>query len=245
MARRGGGVCWVGLLIATSVALHCAGRGPLALPPADRLGDWLRQTDPVVVSFALVRALALALAAYAAAVTAAGTVARSLGAVRLAAVVDRLTLPVLRRLFAVSLSMGVAATTTAVATPLPAMAAEGTGDPAAAGPPPTLKMHRLPDGSSTPIHPAPQEAPPAASEHEESHGGPAPAHWRVEPGQCFWSIAESVLSRAWGRAPSDAEIVPYWQRLVEANRGALADPRNADLIFPGQLFVIPPAPLVP
>ncbi len=67
--------------------------------------------------------------------------------------------------------------------------------------------------------------------------------WTVQPGDCFWTIADDVLHRSWGRAPTDAEIVPYWLRLVEANRAELADPGNADLIFPGQVFAVPvPAP---
>jgi nucleoid-associated protein YgaU len=34
-------------------------------------------------------------------------------------------------------------------------------------------------------------------------------------------------------------VAPYWQRLVEANRPALADPANPDLVFPGQVFTVP------
>jgi len=65
------------------------------------------------------------------------------------------------------------------------------------------------------------------------------------PGECFWSIAEDVLAAAWGRAPSDAEIVPYWRVLIEANRATLADTANEDLIFPGQVFTVPPPPSRP
>jgi nucleoid-associated protein YgaU len=48
-----------------------------------------------------------------------------------------------------------------------------------------------------------------------------------------------VLASAWGRPPSDAEIVPYWRQLIEVNRAVLADRDNPDLIFPGQLFTVP------
>jgi nucleoid-associated protein YgaU len=80
---------------------------------------------------------------------------------------------------------------------------------------------------------------------------PAPAaigvtdRWTVQPGECFWTIAEDVLQRAWGRAPTDAEIVPYWQRLIEANRSELADPANPHLIFPDQVFRVPPPDSTP
>jgi nucleoid-associated protein YgaU len=63
--------------------------------------------------------------------------------------------------------------------------------------------------------------------------------WTVRPGECFWTTAESVLTQAWGRAPTDAEIVPYWNRLIEANRASLAHTDNPDLIFPAQVFEIP------
>ena len=62
----------------------------------------------------------------------------------------------------------------------------------------------------------------------------------MAPGECFWSIADQVLARAWDRAPSDGEIVPYWRTLIETNRAALADPANPDLVYPGQTFTVPP-----
>jgi nucleoid-associated protein YgaU len=61
----------------------------------------------------------------------------------------------------------------------------------------------------------------------------------VKPGECFWSIAEDVLTRHLGHVPTDAEIVPYWRRLIEANRTELAHHDNPDLIFPAQVFVLP------
>jgi nucleoid-associated protein YgaU len=61
----------------------------------------------------------------------------------------------------------------------------------------------------------------------------------VRPGECFWSIAERVLTDNWGRAPTDAEIVPYWRRLIDANRLELVQPDNPDLILPGQVFAVP------
>ena len=52
-------------------------------------------------------------------------------------------------------------------------------------------------------------------------------------------MADQVLRRAWGRAPTDQEIVPYWNRLIAANRATLADPANPDLVYPGQTFTLP------
>jgi flagella basal body P-ring formation protein FlgA len=53
---------------------------------------------------------------------------------------------------------------------------------------------------------------------------------------------EEVLRTAWDRAPDDGETDPYWRVLVEVNRDVLADPENADLLFPGQVLEVPPPP---
>ncbi len=67
----------------------------------------------------------------------------------------------------------------------------------------------------------------------------------VAAGDNFWDLAEGELTEAWGRAPTDAEVVPHWQALVEANRDRLAPPGDPDLIYPGQLFVVPDVPADP
>jgi nucleoid-associated protein YgaU len=69
-----------------------------------------------------------------------------------------------------------------------------------------------------------------------------PATWTVQPGESFWSIAAAVLQEAWGRAPTDAEIGPYWLSLIAANRQALLHPDLPDLIYAGQVFVVPHPP---
>lgn len=75
---------------------------------------------------------------------------------------------------------------------------------------------------------------------------PAPSgSWAVRPGDHFWAVAEDVLARAWGRPPTGAELAPYWRSVVEANRARLRDPRNPDLLFPGQVLAVPPPPARP
>jgi len=69
--------------------------------------------------------------------------------------------------------------------------------------------------------------------------GLASTQWTVRPGECFWSIAERVLTAHTGQAPTDAEIVPYWHRLIDANRAELVQRENPDLILPGQVFTVP------
>ncbi|MDF1595707.1 MAG: LysM peptidoglycan-binding domain-containing protein, partial [Acidimicrobiia bacterium] len=62
----------------------------------------------------------------------------------------------------------------------------------------------------------------------------------VEVGDAFWSIAQTALADAWGRPPSTDEITHYWHELVDTNRDRLAPPYDPDLIYPGQVFALPP-----
>ncbi|MGH8899498.1 MAG: LysM peptidoglycan-binding domain-containing protein [Egibacteraceae bacterium] len=94
--------------------------------------------------------------------------------------------------------------------------------------------------------PAPQPvAAPAVSAAERP--APAPQErgtYVVRHGDHLWGIAEETLEKAWGYPPTDEQIVPYWQQLIEINRAVLVDPGNPDLILPGQTFTVPP-PLLP
>ena len=71
---------------------------------------------------------------------------------------------------------------------------------------------------------------------------PATGTWTVAAGDHLWSIAERVLSSAWGRPPTEREVVPFWRQVVARNRDRLAVPDNADLIFPGQVLLLPEPP---
>jgi hypothetical protein len=61
----------------------------------------------------------------------------------------------------------------------------------------------------------------------------------IEPGESFWSVATEHLSDIHGRDVSDREVDPYWRQLVELNRSRLANPTDADLLFTGQVIVLP------
>lgn len=61
----------------------------------------------------------------------------------------------------------------------------------------------------------------------------------VQAGDSFWSIAETALTRAWGRSPDAAEITRYWRQVIDANHDRLAPPHNPDMIYPGQVFHLP------
>jgi len=66
--------------------------------------------------------------------------------------------------------------------------------------------------------------------------------WTVTPGEHFWGKAADTLGQAWNRPPTDQEIVPYWQQLIDTNRDQLAPPHDPDLIHPGQQFQVPAPP---
>ncbi|HEX4818789.1 MAG TPA: LysM domain-containing protein [Acidimicrobiales bacterium] len=100
-------------------------------------------------------------------------------------------------------------------------------------PPPTTTA---PPTTST--APPPGPSPPAATPP-----APPPASstsWVVKPGDSFWSIAASVLQSRLGHAPSNAEIVPFWHALIDANQAQLPHPGNPDLLYVGITLVIPP-----
>lgn len=242
---------------AAAVALQVAGRGALAPPSLtdpSTWSEWLAGREPVEAALALVRLAALAVLWYLAVAAVVGTVLRLARADRLVAVADRLTVPALRRLLvatvSVSLASGVApalvggrgpvAAAVAVATtdaPAPTTTTTTTTTTTDGRTDPTLTMRLLPVEGA----PGPSVAPAEAT--GPARAQPAGATTRtVVAGECFWSIAEDVLARSWGRPPTDAEIVPYWRTLIEANRAVLADRANEDLIFPGQAFTVPPPP---
>ena len=62
----------------------------------------------------------------------------------------------------------------------------------------------------------------------------------MRPGESFWTIAESALATALGRTPTEPETRQYWQALINANRDALPDPANPDLLFVGTTLTVPP-----
>ena len=133
-----------------------------------------------------------------------------------------------------------------LALPAPASADTAPTDHGPAGD--ELVLRRLPDdasdlgaphlgdgaGDAAPPVPAPPEALPAAAPPV-----PAVSTWTVAPGEHLWHVAEHTVAARIGRAPTDAEVAPYWRRLVEANRDRLVDRGNADLVLPGQVLVVP------
>jgi hypothetical protein len=218
-------------LVVVITVLLLAGRGALAAPPVgsfDELADWLDGTDTVTAVLAIVRVVVLALAVW---LLVAFALGRALGRARLAAAADRALPRPLRALLTGLAGAGAASVVVLGAGP----AQHDRGDAVPVGErlvllpdqdDGTATMSVLPAEDAAPAAPA---APPAPA---------APATWTVAAGESFWSIAEEVLADAWGRPPTDAEIDPYWRRLIAANRDRITS-GNPDLIFPGQVFDLP------
>jgi nucleoid-associated protein YgaU len=134
-----------------------------------------------------------------------------------------------------------------------------TTAPPPTSPPPSAPPWSVPPPSAPP--PALPPAPPAAPRPPIRLERPAPApvatpapppatvhdsagSWTVESGDNFWRKAERVLTDAWQGPPTVGEVAGYWRTLIDANRSRLR--RNTpDLIYPGQVFVVPPAPTRP
>lgn len=69
--------------------------------------------------------------------------------------------------------------------------------------------------------------------------------WRVQQGDHFWLMAETVLEEGWGRPASEAEIREYWLDIIAQNRGHLISPGNdPNMIYAEQSFeiLLPPLP---
>ena len=237
---------WATVLVAVVVGGDAVLVGPLAPPDVLAPGSWSSWAGsraPLSAAFAVAGLTVVALAWYLLAATALQVCAHALGIARLVALGDVVTLPALRRSMHTALGLGLAGSLAAAGAPrsllpetsapavLVAAAVPLEAEPPGSEPP---VMRRLPDAGA--------EAGPGAVADPGPPPDP-PDAWTVAPGDHLWSVAARVLEAAWGAVPSDAEVAPYWRRLVDANAERLADPANPDLVFPGQVLVVatPPA----
>ena len=235
-------VAWVGSLVAVLAGMVALGRTPsLGGPPLARPGDlsaWVTARAPVEAAFAVLRLVVLVLAAYLLAVTVLGVALRLVRAARLVRAVDVVTLPAVKKVVGSAFGVGLMAAPLAVVGPtVPAAVADV----------------QLPVGGQAPLPPggddlggSPQLSPPTMRRLDEAPP-PLPIGTAVVigAGDHLWSVADRALAAAWGRAPSDAEVTPYWELVVEVNRERLVDPRNPDLLVPGQVVSVPVPPPAP
>lgn len=166
--------------------------------------------DPAVATMATVRLVAGALAAY-----------------LLLATVIAVRLPGLSPRFARRMVATIAGTTLLL-TPVAASAATKAPPPGVEAP----VLHRIDAPStttSTLVSTASEPVPgPGAVQSDPTVV--------VQPGDHLWAIAERTMGERLGRAATDPEIVPFWTRLIDANRDRVFDP---DVIFAGQELRLP------
>jgi nucleoid-associated protein YgaU len=259
----------VGLAVAVT-GLHILGRGELAAPPVGSLTGlqgWLETRSPVGAALAVVRLAALAVGYHLLAAMALATLARRRDRVVMAAGAARVAVPALRHLVGAVAGLTLSAATTATATAAPGVpgaASDPTGTgPAPAATPTTATLTNLTVGTATlgrldverrdpaghvtlerldptrptdPTHPSdPSEQPSTATPH-----GPAAAGRThvVVPGDHLWALADAELATGATAPPTGVAVDDYWLRVIRANP-QLGDP---DLLFPGEVVVLPPVP---
>jgi hypothetical protein len=231
-----------GLAVA-ALGLWLAGRGALAPPPVHDLARWVEDRGGLVAAFALVRLATLAVALWCLALLAASSAVRALGALQLAAVVERGLPGVVRRAAA-----GATVASVLALVPVAPAGAAGAQDPptTTAAPGDGLATMQVVDAAGVAVMEAvpeapPPEPPPATQTAPEPPPPPAPTvggTWVVAPGESFWSIAEDVVATRLGALPEDHQIEGYWRTLVAANRDRLVS-SSPDLLYAGQELVIP------
>ena len=113
--------------------------------------------------------------------------------------------------------------------PVPADGAVVDGGPGPSEPPSPAPAGAAPAAADAPAAPPPAPPPPP----------PVPKR-AVKAGESFWRIARTTLAEARGREPTNAEIAPYWRRLIAANQAGLVEPGNPNLLHVGQQLDVPP-----
>ncbi len=259
--------------IAAGIALHAAGRGALAGPSRWNLDGWAEIVDQrgaPTAAMTLLRYAALAACGY---VIALGVLTVLVSATRvrwLELVLRFLTPTMLRPLLGIVVVATLATPRPAGATtgdanpPVMVLATTTSGAPEQPSPPPTMRRvdARTPTTTAVPAPPAtaildaavvsPVVSKPFAPSVTTTvvarpTGAPAtttvPATWTIARGEHLWFVAERVMTQAVGADVHHGEIARYWRSLVDANRERLVDRDNADLVYAGQIFVLPPAPL--
>jgi len=118
--------------------------------------------------------------------------------------------------------------------------------PAVADPPPGPDATTLPAARDAP---APIPFPPGAPANDSAPAGRPPggeaaataSRVVVAAGDSLWLLAERRLAGVLGRTPTDPEVASYWVLVVESNRDGLRS-GDPDLIYPGEVVVLPAVP---
>jgi hypothetical protein len=229
------------LLAPLAGALVASGR-QMGRPQAFTLRSVLVWIDahPVSAIFAGVVVLATVVVAYLA-VSAISVLLASIARLgrlpRLARVADALATPFVRRTLVGVIGVGLAVSTAdppapahAVAVAAPSPETPDTVDSTPVEHPASATMRLL--------APAPASAPP----EERAPSVPPTDSWTITAGDHLWGLSAAALSTAWGRSPTDAEVLGYVAAVVALNADRFVVAGQPDLVFPGQVFARPPIP---
>lgn len=260
---------WSACLLAALVLLRWFGAGRLATPPVtDPVAwwSWAAEGDPLTVTMAALRVLAIGLTWYLTGATSISVLARVLRAARLVRLADALSIGPVRVVTQQAVGVGLATGVLVTAVPMtpvgPSPAAVGVAimvpvvdaspapspsvGGAEAAAPAGLAMRDavpvpVPAPALLPTHPPPgDEGGPAEEVADVTEvADVGPREHRVRAGDHFWSIAETEVGHHLGRAGTDDEVLAHWELLVDANADRLVVHGNPDLLLPGQRIVLP------
>lgn len=250
------------VLLATLFAFHAVGPGPALPAPVLSLEAWERwvsERAPVDLAFAALRVAAMVTCYHLLAMQLVAVAARVVDRPNLLRLANRFTPPPLRtsarRLAGIGLtavtSVTVSATGAGASEPAAGLAMmqvvevgprAGTAtavlrvdpnDARTGSHPATSAPAPAPSPEPAPADPEPPSAPVAVSEPEVDPG--TDREHVVQPGDHLWSIAAAEVAIAVAE-PDPSSIERYWERLV------LANPQldDADLVFPGDVILLPP-----
>ncbi len=229
------GGAWLATLLTAAAAVASSGRTlpfPAPAGPAD-LVLWAAAVGPATATFTMLRAVAMVLLAWLVLSSVASIAVRAVRRPRAVRAVDRWSPRVVRR----------AADLVAGATVVVASLAPTTGAGAAAAPRAAVVMQDLGPVPSGPVTDAPA-SPPTLRAAEPVPVAPTAAAepgrtWVIGPGDTLWHVAEQEAADDLGRPATARETADRLDRLVALNADRLAVPGDADLVFPGQEFLLP------
>jgi nucleoid-associated protein YgaU len=259
-------VGWFALLALGHLGLTAAGRTLPAPPPPWQVDEFLRWAsgdDVAQTAFALLRLVGLVTVWYLAAISVLVVVARLSGLRPLAFLAHRLALPWARNLINHALGAGLALTLAGGIVPVAGagLAGAATRSPVATSvayaDDDTVTMTPMDDDADAPILQEVPDATPGRSQPEAFPMSRSLGHamgsfraadtarettWTIAAGDHLWHVAASTLEGHWQRPPTEAEIASYWTTLIDQNRGRLVLADQPDLVYPGQVFELPPVP---
>ncbi|MEO8694274.1 MAG: hypothetical protein ABI658_12200 [Acidimicrobiales bacterium] len=250
--------------LGVAIALWSLGRGALTTPPIDswtQFQRWLGERSTAEAAIAALRATAMVAACYLGIVSAL-TVAANIASLGHLEQLGRSLLPrSLRPLIGIAVGAGVVTAAASVTVPRDTAPMRVATITLEAPTDATATMYFVTETetattTSTTLAPTTRLAPqpvatlPATAPAPSPVANPAPAiavprTWTIARGEHLWAVASETLADSWNRAPTDAEVAPYWHQLIETNRGRLIDSTNADYVLAGQTFVLPDVPAAP